>query len=97
MFFRVTNNFMSQASRSVATSILVVGLLLLGFGMLILAMPEVFALLAALVFFILGLGCAATAVKILWMQYRVDRQSPNMDEPVIRRNVRIHTRHFTDL
>ena len=97
MFFRVTNNFMSQASRSVATSILVVGLLLLGFGMLILAMPEVFAFLAALVFFILGLACAMTAVKILWAQYSVDRRCHGMDEPVIRKNVRIHNHHFTDL
>ena len=95
MFFRVTNNFMSQASRSVATSILVVGLLLLGFGMLILAMPEVFAFLAALVFFILGLGCAITAVKILWTLHSVNRHC-DVDEPVIRKNVRIHTRQFSD-
>ena len=96
MFFRVTNNYMSQASRSVATSILVVGLLLLGFGMLVMAMPEVFAMLAALVFFILGLGCAATAIKILWAQHSIDRQYRNTDEPVMRQNVRIHTRHFSD-
>ncbi len=95
MFFRVTNNFMSQASRSVATSILVVGLLLLGFGTLIMALPDVFAFLAAMVFFIIGLGCSVTAVKILWTLYRLDK-SNGVSDPPIRHNVRIHTRESDD-
>ncbi len=39
-----------------ASGILVVGLLLIGFGMLILALPELFAFLAAAVFFVAGGG-----------------------------------------
>jgi cyanate permease len=89
MPFRFYTNMVSQASRTVATSILVVGLLLIGFGMLIIALPELFALLAATVFFIAGVGCAVTAVKILWAQRRFDKSSPD-EVSVYRENVRIH-------
>jgi hypothetical protein len=89
MPFRFYTNMVSQASRTVATSILVVGLLLIGFGMLIIALPELFALLAATVFFVAGVGCAITALKILWAQHRIDRSSHD-EVDVYRDNVRIH-------
>jgi hypothetical protein len=92
MSFRFYTNFLSQASRSVASGILVVGLLLIGFGMLILALPELFALLAAAVFFTAGVGCAVAAIKIFWLQRRLDRFHGHGDQvDVYRRNVRIHT------
>jgi len=68
MPLRFYTNMMSQASRSVASGILVVGLLLIGFGTLIIALPELFAFLAAAVFFIAGAGCSIVAIKILWVQ-----------------------------
>jgi len=75
MIFRFYTNTISQASKTFATGVLVVGLLLIGFGVVILALPEVFALLAALVFFLAGIGCAATAIKIFCFQRRLDRTS----------------------
>jgi len=69
---------------------MVVGLLLIGFGVVIVALPKYFAYLAALVFFIAGVGCAATALKIYWAQRRLDRFNAD-DLDVYRRNVRIHT------
>jgi len=63
MPFRFYTNMMSQASRSAASGILVVGLLLIGFGALILALPELFAFLAAALFFLVGGGCAIAAIK----------------------------------
>jgi hypothetical protein len=81
---------MSQASRSVASGILVVGLLLIGFGTLILALPELFAFLAAAVFFIAGAGCATVAIKILWTQWRLDRMTSPDGSDAYRKNVRIH-------
>ncbi len=89
MVFRFYNSAVSQASRSLAYTILVIGLMLMGFGVVIIAMPEVFAFLAAAVFFMLGLGCAMTALKIYLAQRRMCRpESPRPDE--CRDNVRIH-------
>ncbi len=90
MPFRFYTNILSQASRSVASGIMVVGLLLIGFGVVIVALPEFFAYLAAMVFFIAGVGCAATALKIYWAQRRINRFDAD-DLDVYRKNVRIHT------
>ncbi|MCL5278941.1 MAG: hypothetical protein M1376_03425 [Planctomycetes bacterium] len=90
MPFRFYTNILSQASRSVASGIMVVGLLLVGFGVIIVALPEFFAYLAAMVFFLAGVGCAATAFKIFWAQRRIDRFDAD-DLDVYRKNVRIHT------
>jgi uncharacterized membrane protein HdeD (DUF308 family) len=90
MPFRFYTNVLSQASRTMASGIMVVGLLLIGFGVIIVALPQVFAYLAAMVFFVAGLGGAATAVKIFWAQRRIDRCNAD-DLDVYRKNVRIHT------
>jgi len=90
MPFRFYTNMMSQASRSAASGILVVGLLLIGFGALILALPELFAFLAAAVFFLVGGGCATIAIKILWVQWRLDRMTSDDGSDAYRKNVRIH-------
>ncbi len=95
MAFRFYSNAVSRATRGIATSILVVGLLLVGFGMLILAMPEVFAFIAACIFFIAGSGCAITAIKIYFAQRAMD-QSNQSENPIYRSNVRIHTRSGFD-
>jgi cell division protein FtsW (lipid II flippase) len=91
MPFHIYSNMLSRASRSVASGILVVGLLLIGFGMLIIALPELFAFLAAAVFFLAGAGCAIAAIKIFWMQRRLDRFASHEDPDAHRINVRIHT------
>ena len=90
MPFRFYTSMMSQASRSMASGVLVVGLLLIGFGTLILALPELFAFLAAAVFFIAGAGCATVAIKILWTQWRLDRMTSPDGSDAYRKNVRIH-------
>jgi hypothetical protein len=95
MPFRFYTSILSQASRSVASGILVVGLLLIGFGVVIIALPQLFAYLAALVFFVAGLGCAGTALKIFWAQRRIDRLHAD-DLDVYRKNVRIHTGEHYD-
>ncbi len=95
MPFRFYTNILSQASRSVASGIMVVGLLLIGFGVIIVALPELFAYLAALAFFVAGVGCAAMALKIFWAQRRIDRFNAD-DLDVYRKNVRIHTGEHYD-
>jgi hypothetical protein len=95
MPFRFYTSMLSQASRTLAASVLVVGLLLIGFGMLIMAMPELFAFLAAAVFFIAGVGCALTALKILWAQHRFNKHMSH-DDDAYRENVVIHRDEFHD-
>ena len=89
-------NRLSEASRTVAAGVMIVGLLLMGFGVIILALPQFFAYLAAIVFFIAGVGCAITAVKIFWAQSRLDRMTSD-DPHGYRKNVRIHTKNHDDL
>ncbi len=96
MPFRFYTNMMSGASRTAAAGIMIVGLLLMGFGVIIVALPELFALLAALVFFIAGVGCAITAIRIFWAQRQLDRRTS--DGPhLYRKNVRIHVQDRDDL
>ncbi len=93
MVFRYYSNALSQASRAVASGILVVGMLLIGFGVLIAALPELFAYLAAALFFVAGVGCGVTALKILWAQHQVGKAE---DHEPMRHNVRVRRAEFLD-
>ena len=96
MNFRFYTNAISQATRKVATGIFIVGLLLVGFGILILALPELFAMLAAAVFFIVGAGCVGTAIKIFLAQRRLNKINSD-DSQGYRENVRIHIEEHYDV
>jgi hypothetical protein len=95
MSFRFWTNAVCRASRRIAAGIFVVGLLLIGFGVLIIAFSEIFAFLAAAVFFIAGVGCGITAVKIFLAQRELDRTASD-DSQSYRKNVRIHTQEYYD-
>ena len=90
MNFRLYTNAISQASRGVAAGIFIVGLVLIGFGFMIYLLPKFFATLAAIVFFVAGLGCGITAVKIFLALRRLDKINSD-DSQVYRKNVQIHT------
>ena len=93
MSFGFYTNAISQASKNFAMGIFSIGLLLIGFGVIIIALPELFAMLAAIVFFIAGGGCAVTALKIFFAQRRFSKM--NSDNSEVRKNVQIHTEdHF---
>ena len=89
MSFRFYTNVISQASRHFAAGLLVVGLLLVGFGFLVYVLRDLFAVLASIVFFVAGIGCGITAVKILWAQRKLDKAASDDIHPY-RENVRIH-------
>ena len=95
MNFRFYTNAISQASRKVASGIFIVGLVLIGFGVVILALPEIFAFLAAAVCFFVGLGCAITAVKIYLAQRSLDKMTQD-DSADYRKNVQIHGEEYYD-
>ena len=89
MSFRFYTNAISQASKGIAAGIFILGLLLIGFALLIYALPKFFATLAAIVFFVTGLGCGITAVKIFLAQRKLDKLSSD-DSDAYRKNVQIH-------
>ena len=95
MSSRFYTNVISQASRSFAAGAFIVGMLLIGFGLLIYALPKLFAILAALVFFVTGGGCVMTAVKIFLAQRRLDRIARKGNSSY-RENVRIHIEEHHD-
>jgi len=89
MSFRFYANGISQVSRAVAAGIFILGLLLIGFGLLIYALPRFFATLAAIVFFVAGLGCGITGIKIFLAQRKMGKLSSD-DSDAYRKNFRIH-------
>lgn len=93
MSFRFYTNAISQASRNVAAGLFIVGLLLIGFGFLVYILRDLFAILASIVFFVTGVGCGITAVKILWMQRKLDRIDSTGP---YRENVHIHIEDHQD-
>jgi len=96
MSFRFYTNAISKASRNIAAAIFITGLLLIGFGVIIWALPEIFAFLAAAVFFIAGIGCAITAVKIFLTQRKMDKTNRD-DSETYRKNVQIHIEEHYDV
>lgn len=94
--FRFYTNAISQASKGIAKGIFTVGLLLIGFGVIIIALPEIFALLAAAVFFIVGAGCGVTAIKIFLAQRQLNKINSD-DSQGYRENVQIHIEEDYDV
>ena len=93
MSFRFYTNMISQASKSVAAGIFIVGMILIGFGFMIYLLPKLFATLAAIVFFTFGIGCAATAIRIFLAQRQFDKFNSD-DSDNYRKNVTIHTEEY---
>lgn len=83
MFIRYDNDLASQTGRNVAMGLFVVGLLLIGFAMLVWVLKEFFAFVAAGVFVLAGLWCCVNAGKIFF----ATRSNSRGDG---RRNVRVH-------
>jgi hypothetical protein len=94
MSLRFYTNVISQASRNFAAGLFIVGLLLIGFGFLVYILRDLFAILASIVFFVAGIGCGMTAVKIFWAQRKLDKAVS--DSPDYRENVQIHIEEHQD-
>lgn len=88
-------NLISQASRSFAKWLFIIGLMLVGFGLLVYWLRDIFAFIAAVVFVFAGFGCAVTAVKIYFSQRRLDKMSGPGNEG--RENVRIRFEEHYDI
>ena len=95
MSFRFYTNAISQPSRNFAAGLFITGLLLIGFGFLVYILRDLFAILASIVFFVTGVGCGITAVKIFWAQRKLDKINSG-DSQDYRENVQIHIEEHQD-
>ena len=91
MIPRFYTNAISNATRTIAAAVFITGLVLIGFGFMIYLLPKFFATLAAIVFFVAGVGCALTAVKIFLRLTKLNKFSDPQAGSEVRKNVRIHT------
>lgn len=94
MSFRFYTNVISQASRNFAAGLFITGLLLIGFGFLVYILRDLFAILFSIIFFVAGLACGATAVRIFLAQRKLDKMDSDDGTMDYRRNVRIHSEKF---
>ena len=86
--FRFYSDQLSQATRGMAAGVFVVGLLLIGFGLLIFALPELFATIAALFFGFVGVSVIGFAVRLFLASRNIDKAGKDYD--AYRENVKIH-------
>jgi len=83
------SNHLSQATKSMAKGSFLIGLFLIGFGMLVFVLRDLFALLAAGLFFLAGFSAIGYAIKLFIATYRTNK---NASDPhnAYRKNVQIH-------
>lgn len=89
MLFKYGLDMLLQANKAIAKIIFVVGLMLMGFGLLIFILKDIFAALAAGIFIVAGLLCCGMSVKICWRNMKM-RKSAGDDFRNFRKNVKIH-------
>lgn len=96
MSFQFYTNMVQGASRAFSRGLLVVGLLLVGFGLLVYWLRQIFAFIAAAIFVFVGLSCIGTAARIFFSQRRFNKMAGGPDV-THRENVRIHVEEHYDI
>jgi hypothetical protein len=96
MPFRFYSTILSQASRRLAGGMFFAGLGLISFGLLIYLLPRFFAMLAAMVFFVVGITTCVTGIKIFFAQRHIDKEINN-DSSEYRKNVQIRVEEHYDV
>lgn len=86
--FKFNSNPLTRATAGVAAAVFVIGMLLLGFALLIFALPELFATLAALVFVFAGISTIAFSIKLLIASKKIGDMTNSQE--AYRENVQIH-------
>lgn len=86
-----------RAAKSIAKGSLVLGLLLIGFGLLVFILRDIFAILAAAVFFLAGFSAIGYAVRMFIAGHRMNRGGGGKtQEEGYRENVRIRGEQHHD-
>ena len=94
MVFRFYSEQLSKATRGLASLIFIIGMMLIGFGVLIYALPKLFAILAAMVFFVAGISCLGYGIKLFCAIRKMRKDLDNRD--AYRENVTIHEGHLEE-
>ena len=91
MSLKIFSNLITLASKKMAGGILFIGLMLAGFGFLLVAYPKFFAYAAAVIFFIAGGSLILTALKIYIAGWKLKKSMGSYSSPAenVRENVRI--------
>ena len=89
MFRFFMQDGLSQATKGIARVSFFFGLALIGFGMLVFVLRDIFALLAAGIFFIAGFSAICYGCKLFWAVRKFNRASGS-GENAYRENVQIH-------
>ena len=92
MFFKFQSNSFSQAGKSLAKGSLLTGLLLIGFGMLVFWLRDLFAFLAAAIFFMAGFSAIGYAIRMFMASRKIEQQGKD-GQTVYRENVEVHYPH----
>ena len=83
MFFQ--GNPMREATKGMAKGALFTGLFLIGFGMLVFILRDIFAFLAAAIFFMAGFSAIGYAIRLFILQHKMKDT-----DDAYRKNVQIH-------
>jgi hypothetical protein len=83
MFF--DGNPFRQATQGLAKGSLITGLFLVGFGMLVFVLRDLFAFIAAAIFFMAGFSAMGYAIRLFILQWKMRK-----DKAVYREGVEVH-------
>ena len=83
MFF--DGNPFRQATQGLAKGSLITGLFLIGFGMLVFVLRDLFAFIAAAIFFMAGFSAIAYAIRLFILQWKMRKA-----KGVYREGVEVH-------
>lgn len=85
--FRIflNGNPFRQATQGLAKGSLIAGLFLIGFGMLVFVLRDLFAFIAAAIFFMAGFSAIGYAIRLFILQWKMRK-----DKAVYREGVEVH-------
>ncbi|MFH1615016.1 MAG: hypothetical protein ABIG61_08035 [Planctomycetota bacterium] len=95
MFFRNYNAF-PGFTRGLTSGTFILGLILIGFGLLVYILKEIFAAIAAAIFIIAGIGCITAAAKIFLSSLRAGNNCFRKSNS-LRENIQIHTEEHYEM
>jgi len=83
MFFQ--GNPFRQATKGMARGALITGLILIGLGMLVWVLKEIFAIIAMIIFFMAGFSAIGWSIRLFILQWKMRK-----DNSAYREGVEVH-------
>gem|GEM_PF-414418 len=81
----MNGNPFRQATQGLAKGSLITGLFLIGFGMLVFILRDIFAFIAAAIFFMAGFSAIAYSIRLFILQWKM-----RQDKSAYREGVEVH-------